>query len=214
MAKIAIVDDSNDQRDTYKKRLSLFLKQKGSTLTVIDTCPLPTYDLYNDWIVNEDIVALIFDEKLNIESQKGCVPVDYKGSELVKKIRERFKDMPIFTLTNFPDDDELMRNFNQFEFILSKSDFSLEHVDIIIRACQRYFDENQKQLSLFNDVTIKVASGEATIDDINKLKALQIKLHIPIGVEIRDRQDWLKEYETQIDFLEKIKVDLENKLNM
>lgn len=212
MAKIALVDDSKDQRETYKKLLSLFLKAKESSLEVIDVFPFKEFTDYYSWIIDENIVVLIFDEKLYNDSDVGLEPVNYNGSFLVKKIRERFKDIPIFTLTNFPDDEELQRNFNQFEYILSKNDFAQKHVDIILRASQRYLDENQKQLALFDNLTKKIASGNAEGNDIEVLKALQVKLQIPVSIDLKDREDWLKDYENQIAALELIKKNLESKI--
>ncbi|HBG62239.1 MAG: hypothetical protein A2266_02600 [Bacteroidetes bacterium RIFOXYA12_FULL_40_10] len=211
MAKIALVDDSNDQRDTFKKRLSIFLNKRESTLEVVDTFPFSDISKYFKWIIDEDIIALILDEKLHIESQVGSTPVDYNGSDLVVKIRNIFKDIPIFTLTNYSTDEELLRNFSQFEYILSKDNFTQMHVDIILRACQRYICENQKQLSLFDDITRKIASGYAVDSDFEILKALQIKLQLPISTNLKDKEDWLREYEKQISALEQIKNDLESK---
>lgn len=211
MKKIAIVDDSNDQRDTYKKRLTLFLMQKGSTLEVIDTSPFSDISHYYEWIINEEIITLIFDEKLHIESQEGCSPVDYNGSFLVKRIRERFKDIPIFTLTNFPNDEDLQRNFSQFEFILSKSNFTEEYVDIILRAGQRYFDENQKQLSLYNELTRAISGGNNDPELIKKLQALQTKLELPFS-GYDDRNGWLNKYESQIKSLETLNNIIKSKL--
>ncbi len=211
MARIAIVDDSKDQRETYKKLLTLFLKSKNSQLEVIDIFPFKYFDQYYSWIIKEEIAVLIFDEKLYNDSTEGIEPVDYNGSYLVEKIRERFKDIPIFTLTNFPNDEELQKNFHQFEYILSKGDFTDKHVDIILRACQRYLAENQKELSSFDDLTKKIALGKAEEGDVEKLKALQMKLQIPVGVDLKDRENWLKNYEDQIAFLEQIKINLESK---
>jgi hypothetical protein len=212
MERIAIVDDSKDQRETYKKLLSLFLKGKNSFLEVIDIFPFKEITDYYSWIVDENIVALIFDEKLYNDSTNGMDPVDYNGSFLVEKIRQRFKDIPIFTLTNYPDDEDLQRNFSQYEYILSKSDFTEKHVDIILRASQRYLAENQQQLSEYDILTRKIASGNAEENDITRLNALQVKLQIPFCVDLNDREDWLKEYETQITSLEQIKMTLESKI--
>lgn len=212
MEKIALIDDNNDERGTYQKRLSLFLKKRESTLEVIDTYPFHDISLYYEWIIKEDIIALIFDEKLNNASQEGSSPVDYTGSSLVKSIRERFKDIPIFTLTNYPGDPDLEQAFGQFEGILSKRNFSLEHVDIILRACQRYLTENQHQLSTYDTLTKKIASGNSDDGDFEALNALQLKLLLPLNDELKDREDWLKAYEGQIKALEQIKIDLERKI--
>jgi hypothetical protein len=210
MEKIAIVDDSDDQRDTYKKRLSLFLKKRESSLEVIDTFPFRDINTYFEWIINENIIALILDEKLHVESQKDSIPVDYSGSFLVLKIRERFKDIPIFTLTNYSTDEELQNNFNQFEYILSKEDFSQKHVDIILRSCQRYLVENKNELSLFDDLTKKIATGNVNSEETVILKALQQKLHIPLTTDLKNREEWLKEYENQIHILEELKTKLKD----
>lgn len=210
--RIAIVDDSDDQRDTYKKRLSLFLIQKGSTLEVIDTYPFTDPLDYFEWIEKENIIALIFDEKLHMESKAGFTPVDYSGSTIVLKIRERKKDIPIFTLTNYPEDAELQQVFNEYEYILSKDNFTDKHVDIILRAYQRYLIENQKELSQFNELSKKIACGNAEGDDLIVLHALQLKLQMPFTNNLKDREDWLQAYEAQIQALKKIKEEIETNL--
>jgi hypothetical protein len=212
MAKIAIVDDNSDQRGTSKIRLNLFLKQLNSNIEVIDTFPFEKYSDYYGFIDSEEIIALVIDEKLHNDSQEGAAPVDYNGSDLVTYIRERYKYIPVFTLTNFPEDQILQEKVNEYDYIFSKKNFTIKQVEIIQRACQRYLEENQKELSLFNDLTKKIASGEAEGDDIEKLKALQLKLHIPLSSDLKDREDWLKEYENQIAALNDLKAKLEKKL--
>lgn len=212
MSKLAIVDDNKEQRETLKIKLTLFLKKRESTLEVIDIFPFKTFDEYYTWIDDNEICALIFDERLH-ESHDGQEPVGYRGNELVSKIRERFKDLPIFTVTAHIDDEELQAKFGEFDHIITRNEFDEKYVDIIIRASQRFLKENQKELSLFDDLTKRVALGTAVGDDFEKLKALQLKLHIPLSNDLKDREDWLKEYEKQISSLQNIKDMLEGKLN-
>jgi hypothetical protein len=49
--------------------------------------------------------------------------------------------------------------------------------------------------------------------DEEKLKALQIKLQMPLMSGLQDRENWLEEYEKQIVSLEQIKHSLQEKLN-
>jgi len=212
MVKIAIVDDNREQRETSAIRLRLFLKELNSYLEVIDIFPFEKYSDYYGFIDIENVIALIIDEKLYNDSQEDKEPVEYNGSDLVSVLRERYKYIPVFTLTNFPTDDELLENVNEFDSIFYKKEFSIKQVEIIHRACQRYLMENQLELSLYNELTKKVASGKAESGDIEKLNALQQKLEIPLSSELKDREIWLKEFEKQIDILEEIKVKLENKL--
>lgn len=204
MAKIAIVDDNKEQRETLRIALKLYLKKKESSLEVIDVFPYATYEEYYPWIQDEDICTLIFDERLQNDSEGELGPVDYKGNDLVLKIRERFKDIPIFTVTAHIDDEELQARFNEFDYIISRDNFDEKYVDIIIRSSQRYLQENQKELSEFDDLTRKIAAGEGDNSDIERLKALQLKLHMPLMNDLKDREDWLIEYEKQITSLEEI----------
>lgn len=212
MAKIAIIDDNKEQRETNTIRLRLFLKQLNSKVEVIDVFPFKKYSDYYGFIDSEDIVALIIDEKLYNDSQADKAPVEYNGSDLVGYIRERYKYIPIFTLTNFPEDQILQEKINEYDYIFSKKEFSIKQVEIVNRACQRYLEENQKELSLFDDLTKKIASGKGEAGDFVKLKALQLKLQIPLSSDLKDREDWITEYEKQIDALEELKIKLEKKL--
>lgn len=212
MTKIAIVDDNKEQRETNTIRLKLFLKQLNSSFEVIDVFPFEKYSDYYGFIDSEKVIALVIDEKLYNDSQTDKAPVEYNGSDLVTFIRERYKYIPVFTLTNYPEDQVLQDKINEYDYIFSKKKFTIKQVEIIQRACQRYLEENQKELSLFDDLTKKIASGKAEEDDNEKLKALQLKLHIPLSTDLKDREEWLKEYEKQIEALAGLKAKLEKKL--
>lgn len=212
MPKIAIVDDNKDQRGTYAIRLKQFLKELNSDIQVIDIFPFEKPSDYYGFIDAENIAAIIVDEKLHNDSQPDKLPVGYNGSDLVMYIRERYKYIPFFTLTNFPEDQVLQEKINEYDYIFSKKEFTIKQVEIIQRACQRYLAENQKELTMYNDLTRKIASGKAEGDDIEQLKALQQKLEIPLSTDLKDREEWLKEYEKQIVSLEEIKSKLEKKL--
>ncbi len=212
MAKIVIVDDNKDQRGTYAIRLKQFLKELNSDIQVIDVFPFEKPSHYYGFIDAENIAAIIVDEKLHNDSQPDKLPVDYNGSDLVMFIRERYKYIPFFTLTNYPEDQVLQEKINEYDYIFSKKEFTIKQVEIIQRACQRYLIENQKELSMYNDLTRKIASGKAAGNDIEKLKALQQKLEIPVSTDLKDREEWLKEFEKQIASLEEIKSKLEKKL--
>lgn len=212
MARIAIVDDNKEQRETLRISLRLYLKRKGSSLEVIDIFPFDTYEKYYQWIIDEDVCLLIFDERLQNDSEGGLGPVAYRGNDLVIKIRERFKDIPIFTVSAHIDDEELQARFNEFDYIISRDSFDEKYVDIIIRSSQRYLEENQKELTEFDELTRKIAAGEGDPSSLERLKALQLKLQIPFINDLKDRESWLDEYEKQIQALEEINRILAEKL--
>jgi len=193
--------------------MRLYLKKRGSALDVIDIFPFASYEEYNPWIIDQEICVLILDERMHNDSEGELGPVGYRGNELVLKIREHFKDIPIFTVTAHIDDEELQARFSEFEYIISRENFDEKYVDIIIRAGQRYLDQNEKELTEFEILTRKIAAGDVDAGDEEKLKALQIKLQMPLMSGLQDRENWLEEYEKQIVSLEQIKHSLQEKLN-
>ncbi len=215
--KIGIIDDNLDQRVTLRLSLEVYLEDNDSTFEVIDIFPFvtETFEEYFKWINDENIVCLIFDERMNNETENGVGPVPYRGDELVSIIRERFKDIPIYVITSNKGDDELKAKFSEFEDIIERQEFINEgdkYVDRIIRASQRYLDENNVELQNFQKLSEKIASGSYNNEDYDRLLALQTKLHLPLNTTLNDRQEWLDEYEIIISELEKLKSELESKL--
>ncbi|WP_128547185.1 hypothetical protein [Larkinella soli] len=205
--KIAIIDDNKDQRETLQKALKILLSANGSDLDVITVFPFENLELYSKWILDEEICVLIFDEKMHDGREDGQGPVHYKGSDLVDTIRQVFKDIPIFTVTAYANDEELRAKFGHFEQIINRKDFIWfgdRYVNIIIRASQRYLDQNQKEMAEYNSLTKLAALGDIDQKDSERLEALQIKLSLPVINTLKDRGEWIRKYESQIDALNQL----------
>ncbi len=71
--KIGIIDDNLDQRVTLRLSLEVYLEDNDSTFEVIDIFPFvtETFEEYFKWINDENIVCLIFDERMNNETENG-----------------------------------------------------------------------------------------------------------------------------------------------
>jgi hypothetical protein len=215
MAMIAIIDDNREQSDTVKINFELALKDLGSTLQVTTSFPLMDPKDYFNYIQANDIVVLILDEKLNDQAFDGSGPVDYKGTDLITILRERLKALPVFVITAFADESELVEKYGEFEEIIRREDFYAhtdKYVKRILRASNHFLNENQKELSTFTDLAAKISGGEATGDDIESFKALQTKLELPYA-GLDDRSAWLEEYENQLASLRKINDLLKSQLN-
>lgn len=217
MPQIAIIDDNLDQSGTLKKTLDHYLHKFGSNLAVITQFPFDKIEYYFDFIEANEICVLILDERLNDQSGPDSGPVDYKGNELVSELRKRLKDFPIFMVTTYAPDDDLLAKFNQFEYILTRQEITedddggFKYVPIIIRSAQRFLDSNNKELSEFNELTKIVAGGNNDPVVLDRLKALQVKLELPI-IGYNDRNAWLDQYEVHIKELESLKQELWQKL--
>lgn len=215
--KIGIIDDNFDQRETLRRSLEVYLENNDSSFQVIDRFPFvtDTFHEYFQWIQEENIVCLIFDERMHNETENGLGPVGYRGDQLVSIVRQRFKDIPIYVITSNKGDEELKEKFSEFEDIIERQEFINEgdkYVNRIIRATQRYLDENKNELHEFQKLSEKIASGEYSREDYENLLAIQTKLHLPLEATLNDRQEWLDEYENTINELEQLKKELELKL--
>jgi len=217
MNRIGIIDDQKDQRKTLKLALESYLERVESDLEVIDIFPFVTesFDEYFSWIEDENIKCLIFDEMMHNDSEGEKGPVGYKGNELVEIIRARVKDIPIYVVTSSANSEELLKKFSEFEDIIDREDFINEgdkFVNRIVRASQRFLESNKNELEELQYLSEKVAIGKANESELKRLKALQVKLHLPIDLSIGERKDWLDEYEDRIKHLEYLKEELLSKL--
>ena len=215
--KIGIIDDNFDQRETLRRSLEVYLENNDSTFEVIDIFPFvtKTFHEYFQWIQDENIICLIFDERMNNETEGDNGPVDYRGDELVTIIRERLKDIPIYVITSNKGDEELKAKFSEFEDIIERQEFINDgdrYVSRIIRSTQRYLNENIAELQEFQKLAEKIASGNYSQEEYDRLLALQTKLYLPLETALNDRQEWLDEYEKVISELEKLKSELKSKL--
>ena len=214
MASIAIIDDNLDQSDTLKIALKQYLENLENPFEVITQFPFKDINKYFDFIDQNEVCVLILDERLNNQSIGQQEPVDYKGNQLVSIIRERYKEFPIFSVTTYADDEDLKEKFSEFEYIIKRDEFVEEgskYVPIILRAAQRFLESNLSELDEYARLAKEIAGGDNNPEKIKKLKALQVKLELPItGFE--DRQSWLNEYELHIKDLEQLKKKLETKL--
>jgi len=218
MNNIGIIDDQKDQRETLQLALEAHLENKESTLGVLDIFPFVTEDFteYFNWIQDNNIVCLIFDERMHNDSEDNKGPVGYRGNELVLIIRNKFKDIPIYVITSHKGDEDLQARFSDFEDIIARQEFIDEgekYVDRFIRASQRYLEENYNELDEFQQLSAKAASGNNTNEDLIRLRALQIKLNLPLDSNLGERKDWLDEYEQRIKSLEALQVEIESKIN-
>jgi len=215
MAKIAIVDDNKDQSGTVKTNIEIALAEIGSDLEVITSVPFKDPNSYFDFIEQNEICVLILDEMLNDQSNDENGPVDYKGSDLITTLRTKLPDFPIFALTVIPTDGDLKEKYSLYEDIISRKEFyddANKYVPKFWRAAKNYLKENIDELSEFNQLTTDISGGNTDPELIKKLQALQVKLEMPFS-GFDDRNSWLKEYESQINSLEKLNETIKSKLD-
>lgn len=215
MATVAIIDDNPEQSGTILNNLEIAISDFNSDLKAMALLPFKDPNDYFNFIENHNVCALILDEKLNDQSIDENGPIAYIGSQLVTFLREKLKDFPIYSVTNFVAADELKEKESEFEEVIPRRDFienTNKYFSRILRASKSYLNVNVGELSEFNNLTIAISGGDKNPDLIKRLQAIQVKLELPFS-GFNERNAWLKEYENQINSLEKLNELIKSKLD-
>ncbi|VAW35541.1 hypothetical protein MNBD_CHLOROFLEXI01-3445 [hydrothermal vent metagenome] len=211
MSVIGIVDDRDDVRAIMLDNVRLALPDGWEA---IDISPWNSLDNYPSWISQEEIVALIIDERLN-EVANASGAVDYEGHDLVDYMRQHMPEFPIFVVTSYKEDAlELGERFKDVEDIIERNQFyerSSDYIPRIIRAGQRYLQTFERELAELGDFAKKSAIGEdSSTEEHERAKAIQTKIETAFPIEnIASRGELLSQMEQLIAELETLKTDIE-----
>jgi CheY-like chemotaxis protein len=206
MANIVIVDDREDLRETLKNLIEPLLPKKWGCVAIHPLDRLPQYiALLMDH--DQEIAALVLDEKLHEAASAKKTNVSYSGTELAKFIRKHRPEFPIYLITSFakelkPDNDGL------FEELFAREEFQKQagvHVKRIVRAGSRFTETFEKELGELSSKATLLAKGRATKQDIASIKAIREKLEIAFPLEeLTSRAERLSELDAAIAKLRKL----------
>jgi CheY-like chemotaxis protein len=209
-----IVDDNTQHSELVKENLELEFQKLGVSYNIATIFPFQTFEEYFTYISENNVCLIILDEKLNDQPDSRGNNVNYLGHNLVTILREREKDIPIYTVTNFSTNDDVQGAFQEYDHIISRRDF-IEHTDkyvpMMIRASSKFVDRHSETLSELSKLSEEIASGNTSGEKYKRVLALQAALQLPL-IGFDDRLSWLNEYENQINELEEIRKELITKL--
>jgi CheY-like chemotaxis protein len=210
MNKIAIVDDQDSARLAVQSVIEDVLSNEDleAEWGVVSTAPLADVEAYANFIDSENVAILLIDERLGESPDASGITVNYKGSELVEQLRKNYKQMPIYGITAFPQDESLETHFAQFDEIILRDTFTQKaasYVPRFIRAYQNFLKVRDDTLAELGTISAKIASGTATDDEKRRAAEIQEKLNLPGTVQdISSRSEWLTEYATLLKKQEEI----------
>lgn len=212
MPTIAIVDDDPRSRDSDVRSLNTHLpKDKGWAAIAIH--PFPHLKDYPSWIAENEIAVLLVDEKLGGRAADASKHVNYEGHDLIKSLRRNNKTLPLYFLTNFAGNTPVTQRFADVEDIISKNEFKKNRAKYVARFTRKggeYFKSFRNQLAQLNDLSLKIAKGEATAEDKKNAKAIQLNLELPHIIEPSDdRSEWLEKYEDKVKEFEGLRKEIE-----
>ncbi|MBG6129525.1 CheY-like chemotaxis protein [Aquimarina sp. EL_43] len=214
MALVAVIDDRKDVRKRLAKQFKRYLKNEGIAWDVDHFEPLEQKTDYPNWISHNKVIILIVDERLKEAEKDGGGFTNYDGHDLVKVVRNTNKQLPIYVVSAHADDPALVDNDGEFEGVIQRdkfkeSDSANQQFKKFVRVTQTYFENFNKEYFRLAELSELIALNKASEEEKYELKALQVKLQIPLSNFIsKDRQDWIEELEMKTKELE----DLSNKI--
>lgn len=214
MPTIAIVDDRKPDRETIERVIGSTLKslkQDDAWAVVADGPPQKEKDVLQ-WLDEHDATVLVTDWKLN-EGNKDTRVVSYEADSLIREIRLKRPDFPIFVITGF--ESEARGHLVDVENVFSREDFTKGAKTVVpqmLRAGMRRYNEQRTRLAEMDALSRKVASGKAKKGDRSKLEGLQgyFQAELPaiIGLDAV-----LQELEAATDRADAVRRKVESRLN-
>lgn len=130
--EIVFIDDTPAARDSYVQELEDVF---GAEVTVSSLPPSATLDHMLDEILRHPkLASLVIDERLN---DTGLA--DYTGIALAEVVRARYPKLPIYILTNYPDD--IIDGGYNVEYIFDKNELNDgDYKKIVSARVRRHLD--------------------------------------------------------------------------
>lgn len=214
MIKIGLIDDRKKEREDIKERLLLELEKLGADWTVNDYEPFEPLEAYQQWLRDEKIDVLIVDEKLNEQSQASTAKVPFTGHQLIEVIRSYNKTLPIFVITSFSDNPDLLSTAGNIDNIIDRIKFakySEQYVQTMIRVSNKYLQTFENEFTRLSELSEKIATGTAAPAEIDQAKALQAKLYLPFSINpLVERENAIEEFETQVKDLDNLRKKIDD----
>lgn len=214
MAAIGIIDDREQDRKLIVETIGFGIAE--DEWEIIDNAPLLRLIDYPAWITENEISVLIVDEIF--DALINGKAVDYQGHDIVSFVRKRMPSLPIFVITAYENREPLLKRYKHVEEIISRIAFGRNpdnFIPRIIRSAQKFLSVYENELNDLSNFAQKAASGQAiSNDELSRVEAIRLHLGIAFPIEsIWDINNWDKEARKLVDKLEKLRIELETRIN-
>ncbi|WP_339496732.1 hypothetical protein [Pseudomonas sp. EA_15y_Pfl1_P101] len=207
---VLYIDEEQTALDSYGRELRKNLPQE---LEIICALPQPTLPLMLKFIcsMRQRIASIVVDEHLEVAGT-----ADYIGSQLADAYRQLDDKIPIYILSNHPD--EIDENLESVEYILSKDDFAdggaalesaIKRMVRHINAYEQILDEREQR---FLHLLKRYVLSDISTEEASELNELKFWREVPAAIEESTMTMELKrKLDDQEDTLNKIEKLLSGK---
>lgn len=179
--RLLIVDDREDVREGLRETISL--APEGGELEFELEFPFDSVDDYAPYIVENEIDVLVLDERLSEQANRQSGRhVSYLGHDVLDGLRARLPDFPVYVVTTYPHDTDLVSNSSEVEDVIDRTDFNRsteKYVSRIQRAASRYLQSKRVALGSLDRLSIKAARGELDESEEGELASVRAYLSLP-----------------------------------
>lgn len=183
---IWLIDENETELRTFQRELA---ERLGGNAKVEAILPYSKMQDYVKKVLSDDkTVAIIIDQKL-----KNTGTAHYAGIELAEYLRGINPKLPIYILTNYPEDINSDEEVN-VEYILAKSDFkdnvkANRNVARMLRHIDTYTDILSKRGQRFKQLLEKSMKHKLARDEYDELEQLKyIRLSPVLASELEKAQ--------------------------
>lgn len=203
---IWLIDENSSEIRGTSRALK---KMLTDSVEITQICPpYSTKEEYNQLLLNPDTACIIIDERL-----KETGIATYTGIELANYLRSIDTKMPLYILTNFPDDFEKHSGRGlSVEDVLDKGNLSADNDDRketaarILRRINVFDDILNEREQRFHALLVKSLTEDLNDEDLLELKNLQeARMSAVLADEISQLEALEQSLEMHNEILEKIK---------
>jgi hypothetical protein len=184
MNAIAVLDDRILARTSVMRVIEPLLP-KNNTWRVIECPVLAKAEDYPPWIAKNSVAALITDQRLDDQLPNGIDHIDYKGSDVVSKIKQAMPALPIAVISSYTPDSDLKRDEAKADYVFKRRDFTSRskaptNIARLLRQGEAFVKELEGDLAEIG-ILAKKNAGEAKLSakEKKRLRVLQNKLGLP-----------------------------------
>lgn len=196
MPNILLIEDRADYRAGVSKLLRMGLEDRGDW-QVLDSFPFPDLADYPSFIAENDVAAILADEKLQENSDPTTgIAVEYTGHQLAEYLRSVNSELPVFIVTSYTDlEGEDAALVDQ---VIKRADLAKNmniYLPRLTRSALKFSHVRQSELSELETLSGKAADEELTHQERQRLNALRQLLSQRTVTERVDLSDIVKQAE-------------------
>jgi len=206
MPHIALLEDRGPQRETLLRNIEDALPEGWACL------PAPLFENiteFPNWIIQNDVWVLLADHFLDEKAtEPGSNAVDYKAPDVISTIRAAIPYFPVFVLTSYPENADVLQHLAEAEAVASRRDFSEKinvNLERMIRAANRFAKQHEDALVELGQLAQQAAAGKVTSSQRARMRALQAAIGLGLDSDaLSERAKLLGDIEKKLDDVDKL----------